>query len=156
MKRGRREICIFHHQLKACGRLAARQCLRELRMRFLTNQRFGPHFPRRHCCRAGCVTDGNPSRVARKKRPALWWQGSKPPHLPLLTRDDPVLNQSSFHLILQRAASVRTKPTKPSNADYKSAFMQAEADHERPEFAYVYIYIYAARPSASVFTMTPT
>ncbi|CAE7226683.1 unnamed protein product [Symbiodinium sp. CCMP2592] len=56
--------------------------------------------------------------------------GFRDPHLPLLTRDAPVLARASLHLLLQWAATFRVKLW---NADAKSAFLQGDPDSERPE-----------------------
>ena len=56
--------------------------------------------------------------------------GFRDPHLPLLTRDSPVLSRCGLACILQWAASNRTVL---ANADCKSAFLQGVPDTERPE-----------------------
>ncbi|CAE7570315.1 GIP, partial [Symbiodinium necroappetens] len=56
--------------------------------------------------------------------------GFRDPHLPLLTRDAPVLARTSLHLILQWSVTFRAKLW---NADAKSAFLQGDPDSERPE-----------------------
>ena len=57
-------------------------------------------------------------------------QGYRDPHLPLLTRDAPVLSKTSFVLILQWAAC---HGVSLHNGDCKSAFLQGLPDVERPE-----------------------
>ena len=56
--------------------------------------------------------------------------GFKDPHLPLLTRDAPVLSRAGLQCLLQWAASVGGTLY---NADCKSAFLQGEPDNERPQ-----------------------
>ena len=56
------------------------------------------------------------------------------PHLPLLSRDAPVLAKSTFILIVQWAASHGVSLW---NGDCKSAFLQGEADTERPTQIYM-------------------
>ena len=56
--------------------------------------------------------------------------GFRDPHLPLLTRDAPVLSRAGFSSILQWATSLGVCLW---NADCKSAFLQGKADTERPE-----------------------
>ncbi|CAE7314402.1 unnamed protein product, partial [Symbiodinium sp. CCMP2592] len=56
--------------------------------------------------------------------------GFPDPHLPLLTRDAPVLSRAGFSAILQWAT---THGVRLWNADCKSAFLQGKADTERPE-----------------------
>eukprot|EP00435_Cladocopium_sp_Y103_P039387 s1919_g10.t1 len=61
-------------------------------------------------------------------------QGYRDPHLPLLTRDAPVLAKTSFILILQWAACHRVSV---HNGDCKSAFLQGLPDDERPQAIYM-------------------
>ena len=61
-------------------------------------------------------------------------QGYRDPHLPLLTRDAPVLAKTSFVLILQWAACHNVSL---HNGDCKSAFLQGLPDDERPQAIYM-------------------
>ena len=61
-------------------------------------------------------------------------QGFRDPHLPLLSRDAPVLAKTSLVLILQWAASHGVSLW---NGDCKSAFLQGEPDTERPVCIYM-------------------
>eukprot|EP00438_Fugacium_kawagutii_P015255 Skav215782 [mRNA] locus=scaffold2278:226968:227495:+ [translate_table: standard] len=61
-------------------------------------------------------------------------QGYRDPHLPLLTRDAPVLARTSFMLILQWAACHKVSIY---NGDCKSAFLQGLPDTERPTAIYM-------------------
>ena len=61
-------------------------------------------------------------------------QGYRDPHLPLLTRDAPVLAKTSFILILQWAACHKVSL---HNGDCKSAFLQGLPDDERPQAIYM-------------------
>jgi len=61
-------------------------------------------------------------------------QGYRDPHLPLLTRDAPVLARTSFMLILQWAACHNVSLF---NGDCKSAFLQGLPDTERPTAIYM-------------------
>ena len=56
--------------------------------------------------------------------------GFKDPHLPLLSRDSPVLSRSGLHCILQWATTLKVPL---HSGDCKSAFLQGAADEERPE-----------------------
>ena len=56
-------------------------------------------------------------------------QGYQDPHLPLLSRDAPVLAKTTLVLIIQWAASFGVSLW---NGDCKSAFLQGEPDTERP------------------------
>ena len=55
--------------------------------------------------------------------------GYKDPHLPLLSRDSPVLSRAGLQCILQWATSLRVPLW---TGDCKSAFLQGTADTERP------------------------
>ena len=55
--------------------------------------------------------------------------GFRDPHLPLLSRDSPVLSRGGLLLLLQWAAS---HAADLHNGDCKSAFLQGKADDERP------------------------
>ena len=61
-------------------------------------------------------------------------QGYRDPHLPLLTRDSPVLSKTCFILIIQWSAS---HGVSLYNADCKSAFLQGLPDVERPTAIYM-------------------
>ena len=61
-------------------------------------------------------------------------QGYLDPHLPLLSRDAPVLSRISFMLILQWASCFGVDIY---NADCKSAFLQGLPDDERPTAIYM-------------------
>ena len=69
-----------------------------------------------------------------KPRQELFLQGYRDPHLPLLTRDSPVLSKACFILIVQWAASNQVSLY---NADCKSAFLQGLPDDERPTAIYM-------------------
>ena len=56
--------------------------------------------------------------------------GFRDPHLPLLTRDAPVLSRAGFACLLQWACSHKVKLW---NGDCRSAFLQGKPDNERPE-----------------------
>ncbi|CAE7250405.1 TY5A [Symbiodinium natans] len=71
-----------------------------------------------------------PVPEGQKAKARIVIAGFRDPHLPLLTRDAPVLARTSFHLLLQWAACHRVTLW---NADCKSAFLQGEPDTERPE-----------------------
>ena len=60
--------------------------------------------------------------------------GFADPHLPLLSRDAPVLAKSSLILVVQWAALFKVSLF---NADCKSAFLQGEPDDERPTCIYM-------------------
>ena len=61
-------------------------------------------------------------------------QGYLDPHLPLLSRDAPVLAKGSLVLIIQWASGFNVKLW---NGDCKSAFLQGEPDTERPVQIYM-------------------
>ena len=61
-------------------------------------------------------------------------QGYQDPHLPLLSRDAPVLAKSTLVLIVQWAAMYQVSLW---NGDCKSAFLQGEPDTERPVCIYM-------------------
>ncbi|CAK8999613.1 Copia protein (Gag-int-pol protein) [Cleaved into: Copia VLP protein [Durusdinium trenchii] len=61
-------------------------------------------------------------------------QGFRDPHLPLLSRDAPVLSRIGLMCILQWACSHQVDIV---NGDCKSAFLQGKPDHERPEKIYM-------------------
>ncbi|CAE7664233.1 GIP [Symbiodinium sp. CCMP2592] len=75
-----------------------------------------------------------PIPEGQKAKARIVIAGFRDPHLSLLTRDAPVLARTSFHLILQWAASHRAPVW---NADCRSAFLQGEPDTERPESIYM-------------------
>ena len=60
--------------------------------------------------------------------------GFRDPHLPLLTRDSPVLTRGGLACILQWAASNKVDL---ASGDCKSAFLQGTPDDERPEGIYM-------------------
>ena len=61
-------------------------------------------------------------------------QGYRDPHLPLLSRDAPVLAKTSLILLIQWAACFNVSLW---NGDCKSAFLQGEPDTERPVHIYM-------------------
>ncbi len=69
-----------------------------------------------------------------KAKARIVLQGYRDPHLPLLTRDSPVLSKTCFILIVQWAASNQVSIF---NADCKSAFLQGLPDDERPTAIYM-------------------
>ena len=71
-----------------------------------------------------------PTSTGQKAKARVVVAGFKDPHLPVFTRDAPVLARSSLHLLLQWAATFQVKLW---NADAKSAFLQGDPDCERPE-----------------------
>ena len=60
--------------------------------------------------------------------------GFADPHLPLLSRDAPVLAKTTLVLIIQWAATFNVALW---NGDCKSAFLQGEPDTERPTQIYM-------------------
>ena len=60
--------------------------------------------------------------------------GYADPHLPLLSRDAPVLAKTTLILIIQWAAIFQVSLW---NGDCKSAFLQGQPDHERPTCIYM-------------------
>eukprot|EP00435_Cladocopium_sp_Y103_P049983 s529_g15.t1 len=86
-----------------------------------------------------------PSRVCFKWKPTpntggykakarIVIQGFRDPHLPLLTRDAPVLSRNGLMTLLQWSACFQTTLW---NADAKSAFLQGLPDDERPTKIYM-------------------
>ena len=75
--------------------------------------------------------DGGASYKAKAR---IVIQGFRDPHLPLLSRDAPVLSRTGLMCILQWAASNKTDLV---NGDCKSAFLQGKPDDERPEKIYM-------------------
>ncbi|CAE7222193.1 unnamed protein product [Symbiodinium sp. CCMP2456] len=75
-----------------------------------------------------------PVPEGQKAKARIVIAGFRDPHLPLLTRDAPVLARTSLHLLLQWSASFRVLLW---NADCRSAFLQGDPDTERPEAIYM-------------------
>eukprot|EP00434_Breviolum_minutum_P045617 symbB.v1.2.040940.t1/scaffold7672.1/size10676/1 len=75
-----------------------------------------------------------PNTGGYKAKARIVIQGFRDPHLPLLTRDAPVLSRNGMMTILQWSASYGTKLY---NADAKSAFLQGLPDDERPAKIYM-------------------
>ena len=75
-----------------------------------------------------------PNTGGYKAKARIVIQGFKDPHLPLLTRDAPVLSRNGLMTILQWSASYGTTLY---NADAKSAFLQGLPDDERPAKIYM-------------------
>ncbi len=69
-----------------------------------------------------------------KAKARIVLQGYRDPHLPLLTRDSPVLSKTFHSLIVQWAASNQVSLY---NADCKSAFLQGLPDDGRPTAIYM-------------------
>ena len=75
-----------------------------------------------------------PNTGGYKAKARIVIQGFRDPHLPLLTRDAPVLSRNGMMTILQWSASFGTTLY---NADAKSAFLQGLPDDERPAKIYM-------------------
>ena len=75
-----------------------------------------------------------PNTGGYKAKARIVIQGFRDPHLPLLTRDAPVLSRNGMMTILQWSASFGSKLY---NADAKSAFLQGLPDDERPAKIYM-------------------
>ena len=75
-----------------------------------------------------------PSTGGFKAKARIVIQGFRDPHLPLLTRDAPVLSRNGFMVILQWSACFKTVLW---NADAESAFLQGLPDDERPAKIYM-------------------
>ena len=60
--------------------------------------------------------------------------GYRDPHLPLLSRDSPVLSRAGLHCVLQWSTSLKVPLF---SGDCKSAFLQGAADDERPQAIYM-------------------
>ena len=75
-----------------------------------------------------------PNTGGYKAKARIVIQGFRDPHLPLLTRDAPVLSRNGMVTILQWSASYGSKLY---NADAKSAFLQGLPDDERPTKIYM-------------------
>ena len=89
-------------------------------------------LPARVCFRWKPI-DGGSSFKAKAR---IVIQGFRDPHLPLLSRDAPVLSRIGLMCILQWAASNRADLW---NGDCKSAFLQGKPDTERPQQIYMRI-----------------
>ena len=87
-------------------------------------------LPSRVCYRWKPI-DGGTSHKAKAR---IVIQGFRDPHLPLLSRDAPVLSRIGLMALLQWAASMGTDLV---NGDCKSAFLQGKPDDEGPEKIYM-------------------
>ena len=72
---------------------------------------------------------GQTGAEAFKAKARIVVAGFKDPHLPLLSRDSPVLSRTGLMLVLQWACS---NFVRLHNGDCKSAFLQGKEDTERP------------------------
>ena len=89
-------------------------------------------LPSRVCYRWKPI-DGGSSFKAKAR---IVIQGFKDPHLPLLSRDAPVLSRLGLMCLLQWASSLNLDLW---NADCKSAFLQGKPDNERPQKIYMQV-----------------
>ncbi|CAK9000573.1 Retrovirus-related Pol polyprotein from transposon RE1 (Retro element 1) (AtRE1) [Includes: Protease RE1 [Durusdinium trenchii] len=87
-------------------------------------------LPSRVCYRWKPIDGG----TSHKAQACIVIQGFRDPHLPLLSRDAPVLSRIGLMALLQWAASMGTDLV---NGDCKSAFLQGKPDDERPEKIYM-------------------